>query len=299
MARKQEMGFMAFCEKYSSEDECREQLHQLRWPKGFVCPRCGCEEHYDIPTRNKHQCKVCRYQVSLTSGTVMHGSHLSLKIWFWAIYLVASDKRGYSATLLSQQLNLPYSTAWFLLHRIRDAMGQRDADYLLSGLVEMDDTYFGGPISGGKKGRGTKKIKVMVAVSKDTMGRPQFLKMQTIPNLRGKTIGAFAQHNIQQGTTIQSDGLSSYRKPLASKYLHQYEKYDPDSGLLHWLHTIIGNSKAVVNGTFHGLGSKHLQHYLDEFCFRFNRRYFHGNLFLRLAHAVVRAHPCPLSALTR
>ena len=289
---------MEFCETYSSETACREQLRQLRWPNGFVCPRCGCIEYYDIPTRNKYQCKACRYQSSLTSETVMHRSHLPLKTWFWAIYLVASDKRGYSAVQLSRQLNLPYSTAWFLLHRIRDAMGQRDAEYLLSGLVELDDTYFGGPTSGGKRGRGTEKSKAMVAVSKDSEGKPQFLKMQVVPNLRSTTVGAFAQDNIQCGSSIQSDGLPSYRKPLAAGYAHRYEIYDPASGLLHWLHTIIGNAKAAVNGTFHGLGSKHLQLYLNEFCFRFNRRYFRGNLFLSLAHAVVRASPCPLSALT-
>ena len=298
MAKQREIGFMEFCEKYSDEAACREQLQTLRWPQGFVCPRCGCVEYYDIPTRNKYQCKSCRYQASLTSETVMHGSHLPLKTWFWAIYLVASDKRGYSAAQLSRQLKLPYATAWFLLHRIRDAMGQRDAQYLLSGLVEMDDTYFGGPTQGGKRGRGTKKAKAIAAVSKDEKGRPQFLKMQLVPNLRGKTIGTFALRNIRQGTVIQSDALHSYRKPLAERYAHQYEVYDPACGLLHWLHTIIGNAKAAVNGTYHGLGDKHLQLYLDEFCFRFNRRHFNGNLFLRVAHAVVRAKPCPLSALS-
>lgn len=292
------MGFIEFSEKYSDEATCREQLHRLRWPNGFACSRCGCVEYYDIPTRNKYQCKACRYQASLTSETVMHKSHLPLKTWFWAIYLVASDKRGYSAAQLSRQLKLPYATAWFLLHRIRDAMGQRDTEYLLSGLVEMDDAYFGGPNNGGKRGRGTKKAKGMIALSKDAEGKPQFLKMQLVPNLRGNTIGTFAQRNIQHGAVIQSDGLLSYRKPLADDYVHQYEIYDSATGLLHWLHTIIGNAKAVVNGTYHGLGSKHLQHYLDEFCFRFNRRYFGGNLFLRLAHAVVRAKPCPLSALS-
>ena len=298
MAKQQEMGFMEFCEKYGDETACREQLHSLRRPQGFVCPRCGCVEYYDIPTRNKYQCKSCRYQASLTSETVMHGSHLPLKTWFWAIYLVASDKRGYSAAQLSRQLKLPYATAWFLLHRIRDAMGQRDAQYLLSGLVEMDDTYFGGPASGGKRGRGTKKAKAMVAVSKDEKGRPRFLKMQLVPNLRGKTIRAFVQFSIQQGTVIQSDALPSYRKPLTDGYIHQYEVYDPASGMLQWLHTIVGNAKAAVNGTYHGLGGKHLQRYLDEFCFRFNRRHFYGNLFLRLAHAVTRAKPCPLAALS-
>lgn len=228
----------------------------------------------------------------------MHKSHLPLTTWFWAIYLVASDKRGYSASQLGRQLELSYSTAWFLLHRIRDAMGQRDAEYLLSGLVEVDDTYFGGPTSGGKRGRGTDKTKVMAALSMDKNGKPQFLKMQVVPNLRGKTVGTFALENIAVGATIQSDALPSYRKPLAEKYLHQYSVFEPQSTFLHWLHTVISNAKAVVNGTFHGLHEKHLQRYLNEFCFRFNRRSFHGDLFLKLVNSVSLSVPCPLSALT-
>jgi transposase-like protein len=298
MAKQEQLGFKKFCEKYPDEAACHKQLKEMRWPNGFVCPRCGCTDCYDIPTRQKHQCKKCRYQVSVTSGTVMHRSHLPLTTWFWAIYLVASDKRGYSASQLSRQLELPYSTAWFLLHRIRDAMGQRDAEYLLSGLVELDDTYFGGPTSGGKRGRGTDKTKVMAAVSLNEKGKPQFLKMQVVPNLRGKTIGAFAQSSIVPNSTIQSDALLSYRKPLAEKYLHQYNVFDPQSDLLHWLHTLVGNAKAAVNGTFHGLAPKHLQRYLDEFCFRFNRRFFNGNIFFRLLNSVACSQPCPLSALS-
>lgn len=298
MAKQKQLGFKKFCEKYPDEAACHMQLKEMRWPKGFVCPRCGCAECYDIPTRQKQQCKKCRYQVSVTSGTVMHRSHLPLTTWFWAIYLVASDKRGYSASQLARQLELPYATAWFLLHRVRDAMGQRDADYLLSGLVEIDDAYFGGPTSGGKRGRGTDKAKVMAAVSLNEKGKPQFLKMQVVPNLRGKTIGAFAQNNIIPHSAIQSDALPSYRKPLVEKYLHQFSVYNPQSGLLHWLHTLVGNAKVAVNGTFHGLAPKHLQRYLDEFCFRFNRRFFGGNLFFRLLNAVACSQPCPLSALS-
>ena len=157
MAKQKRMGFLEVQEQFGSEEACRKYLFELRWPNGFICPRCGCREYYQISTRNKYQCKNCRYQTSVTAGTVMDKSHLDLRIWIWAIYLVARDKRGYSAKQLSIELNLPYNTAWFLLHRIRKAMAQRDDNYVLSGIVELDDTYFGKAKKGGKRGRGNRE----------------------------------------------------------------------------------------------------------------------------------------------
>jgi len=216
----------------------------------------------------------------------MDRSHLKLQIWVWAIYLVARDKRGYSAKQISTELSLPYNTAWFLLHRIRKAMAQRDDNYMLGGIVELDDTYFGKAKKGGKRGRGTTKTKVLVALSKDKDGNPQFAKMQVVPNLKGKTIAKFAKCSIVEGSAVQSDAYRSYRKPLTEKYLHEYQVFDADAEMLHWLHIIIGNAKAFVLGTFHGLGKKHMQSYLDEFCYRFNRRFFHAEIFSRLTCAV-------------
>ena len=279
MAKQEAVNFWEFQERFNTEEACREYLFKLRWQNGFVCHRCGCEEYYLISTRNKYQCKSCKYQASVTAGTVMDRSHLSLKVWLWTIYLVACDKRGYSAMQISKELDLPYNTAWFLLHRIRHAMAQRDDNYMLAGLVELDDTYFGKPKKGSKRGRGTTKIKVVVALSKDDSGKPQFAKMQVVPNLKSKTIAGFIKNSIIEGSVVQSDAYRSYRKPLAEKYLHEYQVFDSDSDILHWLHIIIGNAKAYVLGTYHGLGFKHLQSYLDEFCYRFNRRFFQGEIF--------------------
>lgn len=285
-------------ERFNTEEECREYLFELRWPNGFACPRCGCKQYYNISTRNKYQCKTCRYQTSVTAGTVMDRSHLSLRIWVWAIYLVSRDKRGYSAMQLSTELNLPYNTAWFLLHRIRHAMAQRDDNYMLGGIVELDDTYFGKSKKGGKRGRGTAKTKVLVALSKDEHGSPQFVKMHVVPNLKGKTIAKFAKSAIVYGSVVQSDAYHSYRKLFSEKYMHEYQIFDADSERLHWLHIIIGNAKAFVLGTFHGLGEKHLQSYLDEFCYRFNRRLVHGEIFSRLACAVTASSTLRFADLT-
>ena len=298
MAEQKVIGYIAFQNQFSTEEDCRKRLFEMRFPNGFICPVCGCVEYYPLKALNLYQCKSCRHQLSVTAGTVMHRSHLSLLIWFGAIYLISKDKRGCSAKQLSKELSLPYSTSWFLLHRIRSAMAQRDEKHQLTGLVELDDTYFGKPKKGGKRGHGTDKIKVVVAVSKTEDGKPCYIKMKVVTNLKSTTIGKFAEQNITEGTKIQTDAYRSYRKPLAEKYEHKYEVFDANSDLLHWLHITIGNAKALVNGTFHGLGEKHFQRYLDEFCYRFNRRYFKENIFNRLILAVVSATPLPLAELT-
>ncbi len=277
MATKKRVGFEDLQRRFDTEDACGNHLFKLRWPDGFICPVCGCREYYHITTRHKYACKNCRYQASVTAGTVMDRSHLSLRIW--AIYLVSRDKRRYSAMQLSRVLNLPYNTAWFLLHRIRNAMAERGSRYLLKGIVELDDTYSGKTRKGSKRGRGTTKNKIIVAISKDEDGKPQYVKMQVVADLKGKTIARFAKNSIAEGTTVQTDAYRSYRKPLAEKCLHEYQVFDADSDMLKWLHTIVSNAKAFVAGTFHGLGKKHLQSYLDEYCYRFNRRNMGSMIF--------------------
>jgi hypothetical protein len=177
-------------------------------------------------------------------------------------------------------------------------MGKRDEQYLLAGIVEFDDSYFGGPRGGGKRGRGTQKSKVLVALSKTDDGKPKHLKMQVVPNLRGSTIGAFATANIVQNATIQSDAAINYRKALSEKWLHEFELFDADGQSLTWLHTIISNVKAFIQGTAHGLDSKHLQRYLNEACYRFNRRFHERSLFDNLLIAVTNSKPLGLDVLT-
>lgn len=298
MAIEKTISYAKFQKQFSNEDSCREYLFKSRWNGAYVCTKCGCTEYYFLSKRNLYQCKRCRHQQSLTAGTVMHRSHLSLMTWFWAIFLIAKDKRGYSAAMLSRELDLPYNTAWFLLHRIRTAMSQRDSRYQLSGIVELDDTYFGKPSKGAKRGRGTAKTKVVVAVSKTTDGKPLYVKMQVVPDLKGTTIGKFAKANIVEKSTIQTDAYHSYRKPLAQKYFHEYEVFSPDSEMLKWLHILIGNAKAFVGGTFHGLDAKHLRLYLNEYSYRFNRRNL-PDIFANLCSAVGASMPLSFAELTR
>ena len=288
MAKKKELSFSRFLKRFSTEKACADYLYQIKWPEGFVCPKRGCREHYPVQGYGRYQCKYCRHQTSLTANTVMHRTHLPLTKWFWAIYLVACDKRGISALALSGKIEVCYETAWYMLRRIRGAMEMRDQQYYLEGIVEFDDSYFGAKIKG-KEGRGAGNQPVFVAVSKDEKGHPVYLKMHTADNIQRPSVGSFVRGNIKPGSTVQTDGFRSYRQPLAQGgYIHEYQNFNADGELLKWLHSIIGNAKAFINGTYHGTSTKHMQMYLSEFCYRFNRRKFHGAIFDRLLVAIAR-----------
>lgn len=265
---KKAMSYAQFLKRFPNEKACAEYLYQVKWPNGFVCPVCGHRHCYELNRPSRYQCTKCRHQTSLTANTVMHRTHLPLTKWFWAIYLVACDKRGISALTLAGRISVSYETAWYQLCRIRKAMEARDSRYTLGGIIAFDDSYFGAKIKG-KEGRGAGNQGVFVAVGKDVQGRPQYLKMLTTPNIQIPSVEKFVNENLDTGSVVETDGFRSYRKPLAKNYAHQAEDFDPNSEHLKWLHRIIGNAKAFINGTYHGTSAKHLQMYLSEYCYRF------------------------------
>lgn len=302
MAQQEAMTLLEFQERFHSEDACREHLYKMRWANGFVCPKCGVmDELFNVASRNLYQCKHCGYQASVTAGTVMEKTRVALAKWFWAMFLMSNDKRGCSATQLSVELGLCYSTAWFLCHRIRSAMGERDTQYVLSGYIEADDAFFGAPTSNGKRGRGTDKSVGLVGLSLNEKGHPQYAKMQVVSDVKSETIASFAEENIEQGATIASDGFPSYKILAEKGFVHEGKLCDPvsDPDHLRWLHTIISNAKAFIMGTYHGLGERHLQYYLDEFCYRFNRRKFTLQHFDRTLVACIFAPKLSYAELTR
>lgn len=284
MAKGKGISLGTFMKRFSTEEQCQEHLAAQRWKSGYVCPKCGCRHGYRL-SNGRYQCAQCRHQTSVTAGTVLHKTHLPLTRWFLAFYLVCQDKRGISAVQLASQLGTSYKTAWYMLKRIRTAMGRRDSGHQLSGIIEFDDAYFGGPTVGKKRGRGTEKAKVFVALSLDERGNPRFLKMRVTQDIKQASVKKFARASFRDGCVIHSDGYRSYI-PALEGYDHQHRPYDPNSGLLHWLHIIVSNAKAFILGTYHGLPKASLQSYLDEFCYRFSRRSFCDSLFLRLAWAV-------------
>ena len=285
MSKKKMLSFTRFIKRFPNENACVEYLYKVKWPTGFVCPVCGCRHCYAIKTRRQYQCANCRHQTSLTANTVMHRSHLPLTKWFWAIYLVACDKRGISALALAGKIEVCYETAWNMLRRIRGAMEMRDEHYVLGGIVEFDDSYFGGKIKG-EEGRGAGNQPVFVAVSKNEKGHPVYMRMQVTKNVQSASVENFVRERIAYGSVVQTDGFNAYRTPLSKGYLHQREVFKPDGELLKWLHHMIGNAKTFINGTYHGTSTKHLQMYLSEFCYRFNRRHLNGAIFDRLLVAI-------------
>lgn len=282
--QQESLSLIEFMKRFQTEEECRERLFQLRWPKGFVCPRCGHDKFFNIKSRGLYQCHKCNHQASVMANTIFHRSHTPLTKWFTAIFLVAHDKRGISAAKLANDIKVSPPTAWLMLHKIRKAMADRDASHTLSGIVEVDEAYFGAPDEDGKRGRGTDKTPGVMGVQIDKQGRPLFIKIEVVENLRGKTLTEFARRTIEPGTEIRTDGFKSYNALSKQDYEVHAENFDPNGNPEHllWLHKIVSNLKAFIAGTYHGLDKKHLQRYFDEFAYRFNRRRYAPQLFNRL-----------------
>ncbi len=167
-----------------------------------------------------------------------------------------------------------------MLHKIRNAMKTRDANYQLAGLVEIDDAFFGGKDEDNKRGRGSQKAKVLVQVSTTEDGRPEFAKMNVINNVKEKTVSKEILSNIKLESILKTDGYRSFNNLSSIGYNHETVDY-----IMKWVHIIISNAKAYIKGTFHGACDEHLQRYLDAFCYRFNRRFWEGQLFNRLLGA--------------
>ena len=271
--------------KYGTEADCEKALFHLKWKNGFVCSKCSNTDYYTIGTRRLHlyQCKHCGHQETVTTGTIMQNSKLSLTIWFPALYFIAQNKDGISEMSLAKYIGVTLKTAWALLHKVRKAMGSRDSMYKLGGNIEMDEAFFGGNKEG-KRGRGSEnKVTVAVALQVDEGIYPKFLKMQVIPDCKGETLLEFAKDNIVEGSVIHSDAFKSYHS-LKNDYKCDMQKYNPadKSDFLKWIHVMISNIKSIIEETYHGLDNHYLQNYLDEFCYRFNRRNMETPVFDKL-----------------
>jgi transposase-like protein len=270
-----------FQSMFATEEACQKYLAECRWPDGFICPRCGSRSSYEIVKARRWQCTGCRYQVSLTAGTILHNTKTALAAWFWAAYLMTTDKRGVSALLLQRQLGLRrYETAWMMLHKLRQGMVNL-AREPLHGEVEVDDTWIGGAqagLRGSRQLRGRKAALALVAVEKRgrATGRA---RMAVIPDFRGDTLLGFLQQNVAPGSVVYTDGLKSFTGLEEAGFRHvprsQPLRADLQKGaksVVPLADRAIGNLKQWLLGTYHGVGRGRLQAYLDEFVFRHNRR---------------------------
>jgi transposase-like protein len=263
-------SIMEFQRTFQTERDCIEYLFKSRWPNGFDCPVCGNREFYYIEKRKVFQCKN-RHQTSITAGTVMHRTKQPLLLWFWAAYIMATETPGVSALQLQRQLGLKrYEVAYNLLQKLRASMVRHDRDRI-HGTVEVDETYVGGATTGGKRGRGTKKTIVVAAVERKGkyMGR---IRLRKISDVTENSLLTFIKDVIEPGSDIETDGFSSYQNLKKHGYKHRPIAPDDVDIALPKAHIVFSNLKTWLRGTFHGVSPKHLQAYLNEFVFRFNRR---------------------------
>lgn len=293
--------FFQFQKLFSTSQQCWQYLFKVRWPNGFICPECQSNEYSFIKTRQLMQCKHCRYQCSITAGTIFHKTRTPLYKLFWLVYFIAHDKNGHSALDLTRKLAISYKVAWSMSHKVRAAMLERNASYMLAGLVELDDAYFGAKRAPGARGRGADKKKSVLVAAQTTNGnKPQYASMEVLDNLKQETIEQAVEKNIQKGSTIKTDGFASFNTLQDIDYNHIKQIIaDPKnaSKLLPWVHIFISNAKSIIRGTYKGVSSQYLQYYLSEFCYKLNRRFNVDQIFDRLLCACTQKDPITLAEL--
>jgi transposase-like protein len=270
-----------FENRFSTEEACRSYLYHLRWPNGYICPRCGHTKAW--PLKNGlFRCSACFYKVSVIAGTIFEGTRKSLTLWFRVIWLVTSQKNGASAKGLQKALGLgSYKTAWTWLHKLRRAMVRPGRDRL-SGTIEVDETYIGGE-KPGKRGRGAL---VIIAAQNDDkhIGR---IRLRRVLNASAESLEEAVLLAAEPGSVIKTDGWRGYKKLADLNYIHEVVRKKEDIGdnLLPACNKVASLLKRWLLGTHQGAVSHdHLDYYLDEFTFRFNRRtsHYRGKLFYRL-----------------
>ena len=288
--------------RFASEQGCRDYLVKLRWPEGFVCPRCGMRSAW-AASRERLVCAKCRYQASVTAGTIFQDTRKPLALWFRAIWWVTTQKNGASAIGVQRILGLgSYSTAWTWLHKLRRAMVRPGRDRL-TGVVEVDETYIGGEEEG-VRGRQT-ETKALVIIACEERGRGiGRIRLRHIPDASATSLLAFIQEAIGPGSVVHTDGWEGYAGLKEMGYKHKVtvlrRRRQSASDLLPRVHLAASLLKRWLLGTHQGAVARdHLAYYLDEFTFRFNRRRSRsrGKLFYRLLEQAVAVPPKPYKGI--
>jgi transposase-like protein len=282
--------------RFSNEQACRSYLLALRWPHGFCCVRCGKSKAWPLRS-GRWQCVACGHQLSATAGTIFQDSRTPLTVWFRAMWWMTCQKNGISALGLQRVLGLgSYQTAWTCLHKLRYAMVRPDRERL-TGAVEVDEAWLGG-LEPGVRGRQTEsKALIAVAAEQDGKGIGR-IRMRFIPDASAASLIGFVQQSVEPGGLVHTDGWQGYARLQANGYLHRVTvlKNSPDSAseLLPRVHRVVSLLKRWLLGTHQGaVRAEHLDLYLEEFTFRFNRRKSRsrGKLFYRLAQQAVAVEP--------
>ena len=297
-------NLVEFDEQFYSEDACESYLISLRWPRGFVCPWCQASSAWRRG-RRALLCAACGREISITAGTIFHKTHKPLRIWFRAMWWVMSQKNGASALGLQRVLGFNrYETAWMWLHKLRRAMIRPGRDRL-SGFVEVDETYVGGT-EAGVHGRETEdKSIVVIAAEEDGQGIGR-IRLRRVPNVSAKSLIPFIEEVVEPGSIVHTDGWRGYSGLADNGYGHKVINIERSGQLAHELmpraHRVAALLKRWLLGTHQNyVSQKHLDYYLDEYTFRFNRRNstHRGMLFFRLMEQAMVIGPTTYDEMVR
>ena len=265
------MDLMKLMEECDTQDECRQILEELRWPNGVKCPHCQGDKMSRIRKRFQYDCDSCRYQFSVTAGTIFHDSHLPLPKWFAAVYLMCESKKGMSALQLKRTLHTGYQTAWYLCHRIRAAMMETEPKPL-GGTVEIDETYVGGK----KRRWRPKSVKQVVIGIRQRNGDLRLIRAEdatsaTVREIINKNLGSHVEVIMTDESAIYPWALNHMQKDVHKTINHtrEYAHGDVHTNTVESAFSLL---KRGILGTWHKVSAKHLPAYLDEMCFRFNNR---------------------------
>ena len=294
--------FPEFMQRFGTEDKCKQALHRIRWPKGFVCPNCSCTKGHTLRNRPLVQCASCRRQTSLTAGTIFHSTKLPLQTWFLAIYFLSQTKTRMSSLELSRHLNVNHNTAWLMMHKLMEAAATREAGRMLTNVIEVDDAYMGGRCPGKTVGRGSpNKVPFVIAVDRSKNNIVRHLVLSVLPNFRMLTITVWAKQHLSCDAFVFSDGLSGFAginevAPMYAPIAVKGRKRVLDL-VFPWTSTLLGNLKTSLTGVRHRADGRYLYRYFGMFQFRFNRRYNLKGLFYSLLNSAVNCLATPLNTI--
>lgn len=301
------MNILRFLEEFPDETSCKSHFKKQRESQRLKCKQCGCEKHYWLQAKWQWQCSSCNFITTLTSGSIMEGSKVSFHTWYLAMAFMTFSKKTISASELQRQLDHPkYDTVWRLMHKIREGMGKRDVLYRLEGASEFDEGYFEKATSEFvelKRGRGSQRQLNVIVMAESTpledietrkkQRQCRYFKMKVLSDHTADTINETISESFQETSSIIfSNKSTSYVHIANFVEVHLAEKSDKNTTktTLKWVHIAISNAKRKLIGTFHKIKGKYLQNYLNEFCYKLNRRYFKDRVFDRLTIAMATSY---------